>query len=573
MASLISRKEYEDLRRKMLRARFYRENPPRFYKDFLGIECKDFQKIIACEAEKGVYVMYVAARGQGKTFFASGESVRTAVLYPGSQVIIMAGKRPQGNMILEYIVNKLMPQSEPLREEISGWRISNQEAFITFKNTSVIKVVTASDSARSNHATLLICDEFRMIALYVYESVARRFLAAPRHPRYLDKPEYKSLTERNRQLLFSSAYYKSHWSYEKFRDWFDKMRSDGEKYFVCALPYQVSVEAGFLSKEQVQEEMLEETFNEISWQMEMGAEFWGGEEGSFFDFDCVNKARRLEFPLLPPSLSGLLPKADKLKMPPKRSGEIRILSFDIALMASSRHKNDATSAFLNCMLPTKAGRYMSNFVYSAGWEGLHTADQALIIRRLFDDFDADVLVLDSSGLGLGVYDAIARDMADPDTGEIYPALSCMNNPEMAARAAQGARKCVWCVKGSAQFNSDCALSLREGFLQERIRLLSSEVEGRSSLSDIDGYSALAPIDRASMIAPYMHTTLLVDELTKLKYDASGAKIKVYEAAGMRKDRYSSISYNYYVAKQLERGQRGEKTSRKLPFLFRAPKLR
>ena len=31
----------------------------------------------------------------------------------------------------------------------------------------------------------------------------------------------------------------------------------------------------------------------------------------------------------------------------------------------------------------------------------------------------------------------------------------------------------------------------------------------------------------------------------------GGKVKIYEKAGMRKDRYSSLSYNYYVATQLE----------------------
>ena len=51
--------------------------------------------------------------------------------------------------------------------------------------------------------------------------------------------------------------------------------------------------------------------------------------------------------------------------------------------------------------------------------------------------------------------------------------------------------------------------------------------------------------------PYINTTLLVDELTKLQYEEAGGKIKVYEKSGMRKDRYSSLSYNYYVAVQLE----------------------
>ena len=51
--------------------------------------------------------------------------------------------------------------------------------------------------------------------------------------------------------------------------------------------------------------------------------------------------------------------------------------------------------------------------------------------------------------------------------------------------------------------------------------------------------------------PYIHTTLLIDELVKLEYEESGGKIRIKERAGSRKDRYSSLSYNYYVALQIE----------------------
>lgn len=73
-------------------------------------------------------------------------------------------------------------------------------------------------------------------------------------------------------------------------------------------------------------------------------------------------------------------------------------------------------------MPTKAGRYISNIVYTESCEGLRTDDQALVIRKLFDEFACDHLVLDCSGLGLGVYDSLARDIVDPETGEIsvYP---------------------------------------------------------------------------------------------------------------------------------------------------------
>ena len=51
--------------------------------------------------------------------------------------------------------------------------------------------------------------------------------------------------------------------------------------------------------------------------------------------------------------------------------------------------------------------------------------------------------------------------------------------------------------------------------------------------------------------PYIHTTLLIDELVNLRHEESGGKIKIHEKSGMRKDRYSSLSYNYYISTQIE----------------------
>lgn len=143
-------------------------------------------------------------------------------------------------------------------------------------------------------------------------------------------------------------------------------------------------------------------------------------------------------------------------------------------------------------------------------------------------------------------------MVDPDTGEIYPALSCCNSNEMAARCTvPNADKVIWSIKASAQFNSDAAFLLREGFKSGRIRLLASEYDAEEYLSELKGYSNLNPPERMQLQLPYINTTLLIDELVKLQHEESGGRVRVFERTGMRKDRYSSLSYNYYVATQLE----------------------
>ena len=118
----------------------------------------------------------------------------------------------------------------------------------------------------------------------------------------------------------------------------------------------------------------------------------------------------------------------------------------------------------------------------------------MVIRRLYEEFQCDYIVLDANGLGLGVFDALVRDIVDPDTGEVYPALSCCNNKEMAERCTtRGADKVIWSIKASPAFNSDCAVLLREGFKSGKIRLLITEYDANGSTAAAD---AVYPDDAA-----------------------------------------------------------------------------
>ena len=264
------------------------------------------------------------------------------------------------------------------------------------------------------------------------ETVLRRFLTAPRMPGYLHDKKYAHLKERNKEVYLSSAYFKSHWSFDKVKDYAKNMVDDTKKYFVCGLPYQLSIREGLLDNDAVADEMSEAGFNETKWSMEMECLWFGDTDGTFFDFDTVSKNRKIQYPMLPDDIAAKLTDAKKVRILPKQNGEKRILSVDLALMASTKNKNDASAIFINQLLPTKAGRYMNNIIYTESSEGAHTADQALRVRKLYEMYSCDYIVIDVKGVGFGVADSLVRDINDPDTGEVYPALSCCNNAEWAA---------------------------------------------------------------------------------------------------------------------------------------------
>lgn len=556
---------------------YYRDNPDKFAEDYLHLKLRRFQKILLSMMFWATVFVFIACRGLGKSFLSAIYCVERAVLYPGTKVVIASGTRGQAINVLEKILYELMPGSPELRAEIDEKKshINNTDAIIVFRNTSTIKVVTASDSARGNRGNVLLLDEFRLMPKTIVDDVLRKFLTLRRMPRYEEltdeerKREYAK--EKNLTMYLSSAWFKDSWAYTKCTDAMKAMLGS-KRQFVCGFPYQLSIEEGLLDPELVQDEMADTDFSEIKFSMEMEAMFYGSADGAFFDFDTISKTRKIRYPYLPDTLSSKAGGA-QLRIPPKQNGEVRLLSADIALMSSRRNKNDATSIFVNCMIPTKGGRYISNIVYPETAEGLRTDNQALMIRRLFEEFGCDYIVLDTNGIGLGVFDALARDIVDPDTGQLYPALSCCNDKTMAERCVvPGADRVIWSIKANAQMNSDIAFLLREGFRSGRIRLLINEYDADDALGDLKGYSSLNPTEKIKLKLPYIHTTLLIDELVNLQHEEVGNRVRVYEKSGRRKDRYSSLAYNYYVALQLEnrKAKRGGADEEKKLFIIRAP---
>lgn len=562
---------------------FYRKNPHVFAQQYLHLDLRLFQKILLIMMNYCVTFVMIGARGIGKTFLSAIFCVTRAILYPGSKIVIASGTRGQSINVLEKILLELKVNSKELEAEIDEkqTRINGTNAQIVFKNGSYIKVVTAADSARGNRATLLLIDEFRMVSKDVIDTILRKFLTQRRMPKYEEltkeqrTAEYEK--ERNKTIYLSSAYFTDHWSFTKCTDTFKFMLDPSRRDFVCGLPYQLSISEGLLDGDAVQEEMLETDFNEIKFAMEYEAVFWGSADGAFFDFNSVSKNRRIKCPMLPDEFASKMKSDANIRIQPKQPGEKRIISADIALMGSTKHKNDATAIHVTQLLPTKAGRYCVNLIYTEANEGYRTDEEALRIRRLYEEFDCDLIVLDTKNIGLSIFDTLASDISDPDSGEIYPALSCCNNSDMAARCTtKNAPRVIWAINGSAKFNSDCALLLREAFKSGRIRLLVNEYDGEKELGNIKLFNTLSPQDKAILMLPYINTTLLINELVNLRHEESGGLVRLYEKSGMRKDRYSSLSYNYYVATQLEKDIRKSAdnvaATPTSAFVMRAPKL-
>ena len=531
------------------KAGYYRANPHRYVSEVLGLSLKWFQQILLWCMMHYNFVMYLAARGQGKTYLTALFCCVRCILFPGTKIVVSSGTLKQANEVLLKIQDDFMKQSSILRSEIEKCNIGQNDASIYFKNGSWIKTRTSSENSRSARANCIVVDEFRMVDETVINTVLRKFLTSPRQPKYLQKPEYAHMQERNKEIYMSSAYFKSSWAYRKAQSYTLNFFDDTKKYFICGLPYQVSVREGLLSRSQLEDEMSEADYNELVQQMEMECLWFGDTDGSLFKFDELTARRRLRKAFPPLSFCN-----DKITIPKLTSTGKRILSIDVALMQSTKKKkNDASAIFINDLIQVNDTAYQSNFVYGETFEGLKTDELGMIVMKYFYEYQCTDLVLDTNGIGLGVYDFITKDQICQENGKRYQAMTCINDKDMTERCkVRDANKVVWSVKANANFNNEICVLLRNGIQNGKINFLIPEQDADSSLKETyKGYFKMSPTEQAKLKMSYIQTTFAVYELIKLDHEVKNGNIKVKEVEGMRKDRYSSIAYSYWCACQLE----------------------
>ena len=197
-----------------------------------------------------------------------------AILYPGSKIILASGNKKQSSSIITEKIADLRRNHPMLDREIEDIKTNHDDVKCVFKNGSTIVVVAANDGARSKRGNIVVADEFRMIKEEIINTVLKQFLTNPRKPPFLEKPEYKDYPlESNKEIYLTSAFLKSHWSYNKFET-ITKRMCEGKPAFSCDIPYICSLDHKLLLKEKIEEDRQE--IGEFSFLMEYARHMvWG----------------------------------------------------------------------------------------------------------------------------------------------------------------------------------------------------------------------------------------------------------------------------------------------------------
>jgi quinol monooxygenase YgiN len=551
---------------------YWRANPHRFVTEYLQISPFSlFQKILLFMMFWSDYFMWWASRGLGKSHLSALYCIVRCILYPGTKICIAAGTKGQSINIISEKIKGFYDTSINLKREISEIKTNPNEPIVRFHNGSWIKVVAANDNARSSRANVILVDEFRMVDLDVIKKVLKKFLTSRRQPGYLKYPQYEKTREPNTEIYLSSAWLKSHWSWEKFQSFFKAM-CQGKKYFTCGMPYQLGVKHGIIDEQRIADEISEMDFDKIAFEMEMSCLPFGESEKAFFTFDKLNKCRNISQPYIPfTDIEFVQHKGDRKKnkfYKSKHPNEIRLLGVDCALMPGKDNDNTVFT-FIRCI--PQDDEYIKSVEYIETMEGQHQTFQSLRCKQLFYDLECDYCVMDTNGNGLGIYMELTKVTFDNARGLEYPAWSAFNNDKMESIAYdRNAIPLIYSMKitgaNAAKENHEMAMYLKAQIESKKLKLLVGEIEGRDFMIEKHNLMKLSSEDTAKMLIPYIQTTRLISEMINLEMDVRGGYIKLTELSGHRKDRYSSLAYALYYLRGLELELRAKEDIDEYDFL-------
>lgn len=555
---------------------FFRRNLHRFAIEYLGIKLHLYQIIILYFLGISKFFVMIATRSSSKSFIISVYACCMCILYPNTQFVVASSTRGQAKLIVtEKIKNELMNMSPMLRREIEYIRDNQNEVIIKFRNGSRMRVIPAIETARGSRSTHLCREEFRMIKKIVDDSILSPFQIV-RPALYMTDDFYKDLQELREEptdIYISSSWLDNHeYMWDIAEQAFDGMLK-GEPMCLLAFDESIVLKHGIKTKKQLKRERKKQ--DPLTWRLEYLNERVKENTHAYFGYDLLAKNQRLKKAFYPQfSENAKIGKKNPHSIP-KQNGEIRVVACDMAFVENKKNDNSIFSCMrllpetVSYRTPDKKievnSGYRRQVPYMESVQGGDIVKQALKIRQLYEDFNADYIVLDIRNAGIAVYDLLAKIMYDEERDVEYAPLTCMNNDDLASRIkSAGAKPVIFAITASQKMNSDIAINFKNTLESGMIDfLVNFSTASEEILPNITEYIQAIDVDKQIFFEkPYFETQEFVSETINLVYEKkeqTGA-IVISEQGNNRKDRYTSVSYGNYFASLLEQDLLTEKSN-------------
>lgn len=203
------------------------------------------------------------------------------------------------------------------------------------------------------------------------------------------------------QVYITTAGYKNSFPYHKLITLLVRMVIEPEKAIILGGTYKVPILMKLLPRTFVEDMKKDETFSEDTFQREYESLWSGSVEDAFFNGDAFDRCRKLQQPEY------------------KYSGRTTDSSYYVLGVDVGR-KGDLSECVVIKVVPQSQGPAYKSVVNIYTMEKAHYEDQAIALKKLYYQYNARKLVIDSNGPGIGLIDYMVKTQHDAKTGDIYP---------------------------------------------------------------------------------------------------------------------------------------------------------
>lgn len=550
---------------------FWRRNLHLFVRDYLKLSLYPYQQIAIYEMGISNFICMIASRNDAKSFIIALYACCRCILYPGTIFVIGSATKGQSKlMVSAKIQDELMQWSKPLASEIEKVSISANDTSVKFRNTSKIIVYTANDNARGNRSHASCREEFRQIDKKIEDSVISPFQTVRNRP-YMRKNignklygDIPILQENPVDIYISSSWIDDgNWMWGIVDQAFNGMLKD-DGSVLLTFDESITLKHHLKTMKQMKREKKKQ--DPVTWKTEFLNLKVKDSLSSYFTYKMLMNRQICKHVFYPRDSYDFKNNRKNKYAIPKLDNEVRIVSNDIAFVAGQKNDNSVYSCIRaipetttyetdNERIQVKQG-YRRQYPYIESNQMGDTTKQAVRIRQLYEDFDADYIVLDCRNGGLQILYTLQKVLYDEQRGIEYSPLCCMNNDEYAKVCVDpNAPKCIYAINATQSLNSDIAISFRKNLVENKIDFLvnfntaKEEIlqNNKEYMNEIDGER------QAEFESPFLETQAMISECAELQYEKMPQTgiIKIQEKGKNRKDRYTSCSYGSYFIDKLE----------------------
>lgn len=505
-----------------------------------------FQRVFLRVMARYKKVYITATRGTSKSFLNILSMYLKCIFFPNIKLSLVAPQKDQASQIAQQNIEAIWNFMPLLQKEVRKHQFAKDFTRLTFHNNSVLDIVVASQGSRGLRRHGLSFEEICQMEKHreIIGEVLLPLLANNRK----GADGKVSKHEIHKQLMYvTTASSRQSYAWEQLYSVMidmammieDKDNPDNKKSaFVIGNDWTLPVMFEQLDPDYIEEVRNDPSMSPLQFAREYMSVWTGSSENSLVQLKDLEKCR-----VLTQAEFGFTKgKNDKIEY---------IISVDVA---RSERKNTATTAIaIFKLIPRGNGTFWKQLINVHTYKGnMHFEDQSVYIKELVEKFKASMVCIDGNGLGRGLLDYLVKE-------DKYPSYSVVNDDGSYTKyKLPNSLPLIFNVMSNTKETK--ASNMHNNFMtviaNHDLKLLVSETSIKEKSKEKD-YEKLA-----EQLAPHVETSLFVDEVMNLIYEARGNNTVIKRVSKqMDKDRYSAVSYGlYYIYLEEQKNHQRKKES-------------